>query len=722
MVGVANDAVNFLNSALWSNVTSRRNILIIASIWILLWVLTSSGMMEVARKWIFNPEMFSFSNIMIIFIAVVITDVLLLDFYNTLRLPTSTTVSIVFEILWAAVAVALLHVIDLGAPLSTFFAYINRENASDIITSILLSVGISFTVGMVVQYIARFFFTYNYESKLNRWWGIFWGLALTSITYFLVIKGIKDSTLISAEQYAYINAHTWTILALLALGWTLLLQLGQMIRKRNIPKIIVLVGTFSLAAAFAGNDLVNFIWVSMAWFNSYLLYTQAWSPDPSMFMMDGLAGKVPTQFYLLFLAGAVMVATLRTSRKASWVTDTEIGLSKQQSGKERFSPSYLSRFLVRHSINVHKMYTRITPDSRRNSIDERFTQSTEEFHKQRTAPAFDLIRASVNLTVASILIAFATSMKLPLSTTYVTFMVAMGTALADGVRWRESAVYRVTGVLTVIWWWFMTAISAFLVTAIVAVIIWFGWSIAIGVLLAIVAFFLYKTHRYHRSSTAKTAREDSMLDAPHENLWTKIQNDVTHILPHINTLYESMTKHIIENKDHMLKKDAKHATELAQTSKIIKGNIHDTFLALPDAALHNGEKYVQAVDYLRKCATTIENIAHQARDYALNQHPDLIAEQQNELTHVKKACKQLIDATLQCYASATFGDLSELDSFIEKEIETIEGYKKEQLTRIKKNEVGVRNTTLYLNLLLETKNLYIYLGKILHLGRRLLGS
>ena len=721
MVWVANDAVNFLNSAIWSKVASKKTILIIASIWILLWALTSSGMMEVARKGIFNPEMFSFWNIMIIFIAVVITDVLLLDFYNTLRLPTSTTVSIIFELLWAAVAVSVLHILDIWAPLSTLNAYINRASASDIASSILLSVAISFTVGMIVQYIARFVFTYNYESRLRNYGAIFGGIAITAITYFLLIKGIKDSSLITKDQYTWITTHTSTVLLILFVWWSLILQLGQSVFKRHIPKIIVLVGTFALAAAFAGNDLVNFIWVSMAWFNSYLLYMQAWATDPTTFMMSWLAGKVPTQLYLLLLAGAVMVGTLRTSRKAAWVTETEIWLTKQQWWTERYTPGPLSRALVRHTVSVHKIYQRIMPAARRESIDKRFTQSTEEFHKQREAPAFDLIRASVNLTVASILIAMATSLKLPLSTTYVTFMVAMGTALADGVRGRESAVYRVTGVLTVIGWWFMTAISAFLVTWLIATIIWFWWTIAIGILLAVAALLLYKTHKFHGSRTKKQEAHAAITDKDHDTLWERIQTDVHHILPQLSTIFESMTKHIIENQDHLLKKDAKQASDLAHTSKIIKGNIHTTFQALPDAALENGEKYVQAVDYLRKMATTLENMSQQARDYALNQHPDLIDTQQKELTDIKKTLKHILEKIRSCFATWTFWDLTELDHIIEKAIETIEAYKKEQLTRIKQNEVGVRNTTLYLNLLLETKNLYVYLLKTLHLGRKLLG-
>lgn len=721
MVGVANDAVNFLNSAIWSKVSSRKTIILIASIWVLLGAMSSSGMMEVARKGIFHPEMFSFRNIMIVFIAVVITDVLLLDFYNTLRLPTSTTVSIVFELLWAAVAVALLHILDIGAPLSTLSSYINIASATDIVSSILLSVAISFSVWLIIQYIVRFIFTYDYESRLSKYGAIFGWLAITAITYFLLIKWIKDSTFISKDTYTRIKEHTWTVLSMLLVGWTIILQLGQSLGKRNIPKIIVLVGTFALAAAFAGNDLVNFIGVSMAWFNSYQLYIQSWSMDPTGFMMDGLAGKVPTQFFLLFLAGAIMVITLWKSRKAAWVTDTEIWLTKQQAGSENFKPGYLSRALVRHTVKVHKIYARIMPLTRRTNIENRFKQWTAEFQKHRDAPAFDLIRASVNLTVASILIAIATSMKLPLSTTYVTFMVAMGTALADGVWWRESAVYRVTGVLTVIGWWFMTAISAFIMTWIVATIIWFGWSIAIGILIAISALLLYKTHKYHNDKSKKNQANTTMANAVYDTLGQSIQANVANILPQVQWFYDHVIRHIMNNEDNHLKKLAKQTVELALTSKLIKAWIHNTFMSLPDEALNNGEKYVQAIDYLRKCTISLENISTQSRDYALNQHPDLIEQQTHELTQVKEKLNKIITDVLSCYSTWSFETLDQIDKEIEHLNENLESFKKAQLSRIKQNDVWVRNTMLYLNLLLETKNISLYLTKLLHLGRRLMG-
>lgn len=414
-----------------------------------------------------------------------------------------------------------------------------------------------------------------------------------------------------------------------------------------------------------------------------------------------------------------MIITLWTSRKAAWVTDTEIGLTKQQWGNERFSPWFFSRALVRYGVTVHKVYARIMPTTRRKKIEDRFTQSTDAYHQHKEAPAFDLIRASVNLTVASILIAMATSLKLPLSTTYVTFMVAMWTALADGVWGRDSAVYRITWVLTVIWWWFMTAISAFFVTALVATAIWFGGSIAIGILLAITGMILYKTHVYHAKKMKKENAESSLAEKNYATLWENLRHHVLDMLPKVCTTFCAVCEHIIKNEDHALKKDAKDATELANQSKVMKSHLHHIFVSLPIEALKNGEKYVQWIDYLRKSTLSLESMAQQARDYALNQHPDLTESQQEELSVLHKKFCALCQQTVTMFSKEDINDLDDVDAAIEEILWLLELYKKAQLTRIKNNELGVRNTSLYLHLLLEAKNSAIYLGKLLHLGRKL---
>jgi phosphate/sulfate permease len=463
VVGVSNDAVNFLNSALGSKAISVRNIMILASLGVAVGAVFSSGMMEVARKGIFNPDMFFFSEIMIIFMAVMITDILLLDFFNTLGMPTSTTVSIVFELLGAAVAVSLIKIFAGGGEFGDLVEYINVAKATQIIFGIVLSVFVAFSVGAIVQYVSRLLLSYNYEQKATWVGSLFGGVALTSITYFILMKGIKG-TAYAKQSFDILNGSTIanfmeTQVIFIALTSFILLSIFSYIfisfLKINIYKIIIGVGTFSLALAFAGNDLVNFIGVPIAAWQSY----EAWSVSgvqATEFSMEVLATKVPTPTILLFMAGMVMVVTLWISSKAKKVTKTEIDLARQQDTKERFSPNFLSRGLVRFSIGLSNITSKILPQSSKDIIESRFEKPAIQLSSNKSIelPAFDMIRAAVNMMVAAILISIATSFKLPLSTTYVTFMVAMGTSLADRAWGSESAEYRVAGVLNVNGGWF----------------------------------------------------------------------------------------------------------------------------------------------------------------------------------------------------------------------------------------------------------------------------
>ena len=442
VVGVSNDAVNFLNSALGSKALSVRNIMILASLGVAVGAVFSSGMMEVARKGIFNPDMFFFSEIMIIFMAVMITDILLLDFFNTLGMPTSTTVSIVFELLGAAVAVSLIKIFAGGEGVSELQEYINVTKATQIISGILLYAKESFDI-------------------LNG----------STIADFMENQVIA----IALVCFIFLSIVSYLLISLL---------------KINIYKIIIGVGTFSLALAFAGNDLVNFIGVPIAAWQSY----EAWNISglqASEFSMEVLATKVPTPTVLLFLAGMVMVVTLWISSKAKKVTKTEIDLARQQDTKEKFSPNFLSRGLVRLSMNISKSTSKLIPHKTKNFIEVQFTKPKIKLSSSRSVdlPAFDMIRAAVNMMVAAILISIATSFKLPLSTTYVTFMVAMGTSLADRAWGSESAVYRVAGVLNVIGGWFFTAFIAFTACGTIAFLINLGGPTAIAILLFFVKHF-----------------------------------------------------------------------------------------------------------------------------------------------------------------------------------------------------------------------------------------
>ncbi|MEE4173899.1 MAG: inorganic phosphate transporter [Xanthomonadales bacterium] len=507
-VGVSNDAVNFLNSAIGSQVASRRTIMIVATAGILIGALFSSGIMEVARKGIFNPEMFTFADVMVVFLAVMIADVLLLDLFNTFGMPTSTTVSIVFELLGAATAVAIIHVTHTpDAP--PFFEFINGRNALAIVAGILLSVVIAFVVGTLVQFMSRFLFTFE-DSRHTALARIGWSaVALTTISWFLFIKGLKGAGFVTGDVQTWVLGHQALILGGGFLFWLgasfVLRQLGM-----NPLAFVVLAGTFALAMAFASNDLVNFIGVPLAGFESW----KAWSASgvsPETYTMEVLTQPVQSSHFMLLAAGAVMAVTLWVSSKARSVTQTEVTLARQGEGAERFRPGPLSRFLVRTSLAFGHLLRAMTPPPWQTEVERRFTRD-ENSGRVADAPAFDLLRASVNLAVASILIAIATSMKLPLSTTFVSFMVAMGTSLADRAWGRDSAAYRVAGVLSVLGGWFGTAAAAFLMAAFFATLISVFGPVALGALLVLVGFTLYRSFRFHGEREQRRARSRS-LDA-----------------------------------------------------------------------------------------------------------------------------------------------------------------------------------------------------------------
>ena len=490
IVGVSNDAVNFLNSAIGSKVLSFKTLMIVASIGVFVGCVFSSGMMEVARKGIFNPGEFMFNEIMIIFMAVMITDIFILDLFNSWGLPTSTTVSIVFELLGASVAMALIKIgIDSGS-FSDLAIYINTSKATQIIMGILLSVFIAFSVGAIVQWVSRVLLSYNYKNK-STWVGsVFGGIALTAISYFILIKGIKGTSF-AGESFDliggmtinnFLESNVISIIIYSSIIWTLISFLLVKLFKTDIYKVIIAVGTFALALAFAGNDLVNFIGVPIAAWQSY----EAWVASgvaASEFSMQVLASKVPTPDFLLIIAGLVMVLTLWFSKKAKTVVKTELDLSNQGEVKERFNASVLSKLVVSIGSSISSLVSKILPKSTRQAIDKRFEVPAIFTNKisSEDKPSFDVIRASVNLMVAGILISFATSYKLPLSTTYVTFMVAMGTSLSDRAWGSESAVYRVSGVLNVIGGWFLTALSAFTICGIVVFIIYKLQLFGIGI-------------------------------------------------------------------------------------------------------------------------------------------------------------------------------------------------------------------------------------------------
>ncbi|WP_289874952.1 inorganic phosphate transporter [Duncaniella muris] len=488
-VGVSNDAVNFLNSAIGSKAASFKRILIVASIGVFIGAAMSNGMMDIARHGIFRPEHFAFYDLICIFMAVMVTDIILLDVFNTLGMPTSTTVSMVFGLLGATFAVAMIKMAG-GSELG-FNDLLNTEKALSVILGIFLSVAVAFFFGTVVQFISRMIFSFNYRSHMKWKIGIFGGICATAIVYFLLLKGVKEMVFMTPEAKAWIGANTWLILGGSLVLFTVVMQLLHML-KVNVLKVIVMMGTFALAMAFAGNDLVNFIGVPLSGLESYNDYMANGAGDAHGFLMGSLNGPSDTPVWFLIGAGVIMVVSLATSKKTHNVSKTEIGLGSQQGGEELFGSSRIARRLVRWALRVIAWVRSVTPPHVRRWFNRRF--NTDETIMDQGA-AFDLIRGAVNLVLAGALIALGTSLKLPLSTTFVTFMVAMGTSLADRAWGRESAVFRITGVISVIGGWFITAGAAFMGAGVIALLMHLGGHWVMIALGALTIFLIIRSNR-----------------------------------------------------------------------------------------------------------------------------------------------------------------------------------------------------------------------------------
>lgn len=491
-VGVSNDAVNFMNSAIGSKAAKFRTIVIVAGIGIFCGAIMSNGMMDVARHGVFHPNLFSYKEVMTIFLAVMVTDIVLLDIFNSFGMPTSTTVSMVFELLGASFIMAMIK--TWGAPEANFSDYINSGQALGMITAIFISVGIAFVFGTLIMYITRIIFTFRYKARLKYTIGIFGGLAVTAILYFMLFKGLKNLTFMSDDVKAFIDANVAVILLGCFVVLSVVMQILHAL-KVNVLKVIVMLGTFALAMAFAGNDLVNFIGVPLAGYSSYIDFTTSGATNPDTYMMYSLLESAKTPIYFLIGAGLIMVSTLAFSKKARRVTETEVNLSRQDAGNEMFGSSKVARSIVRMSSSASNAILKVTPEPLQKFIESRFQRPVEAINEN--SAAYDLIRASVNLVVSALLIALGTSLKLPLSTTYVTFMVAMGSSLADRAWGRESAVFRITGVLTVIGGWFITAGVAFLSCFTIAAVMHFGGFVAQVVLVTVaVAMLIHSNVNY----------------------------------------------------------------------------------------------------------------------------------------------------------------------------------------------------------------------------------
>ncbi len=709
VVGVSNDAVNFLNSAIGSKAISFKTIMIIASLGIALGALSSSGMMEVARKGIFNPGEFYFNEIMIIFMAVMITDILLLDFFNSLGLPTSTTVSIVFELLGAAVCVSLLKIgesetetfLDLGK-------YIASETALEIITGILMSVAIAFTVGALVQFLSRLLLTFNYNKRPAFLAGIFGGLSLTSLYYFILVKGLKGADLGALNFIFEYTTNVYTTLGYGFIFWLVFSLIYVYVLKWDIYKLIIIMGTFGLAMAFAGNDLVNFIGVPIGAYDAYKIWQAAGAPVD--FPMDALAGALPSQKWLLMIAGVVMILTLWFSSKAQAVVKTSVDLARQDSGTERFKANFLSRYLVRYSVMAADGIQYLMPKKASDYISKRFEKipSLGLVSKNSDKPAFDYVRASVNLMVASVLISVATSYKLPLSTTYVTFMVAMGTSLADRAWGTESAVYRIAGVLNVIGGWFFTAFSAFTAAAIFAYIIYYGGFYAIIGLVVLAVVLITRSFIMHKRSQIIIKETDELKRAESNTIQGIIEESsdtVSTVFKRAKQMYENTLEGLISQNLSSLKSGRKASKKLGVEVDDLRNNIYFFIKNLDEKTIGASKFYIDVLGHLQDISQSLEYISRSSTDHINNNHKSLKFTQIKDLKEIMSRIHEIFEDSQHIFKSKEFRKLEKMIRKKRALLALVDQKIEKQVKRTKDSDESPKNTTLYFGLLLETRDL-----------------
>ncbi len=709
IVGVSNDAVNFLNSAIGSKAISFRNILIIASLGIFVGAIFSSGMMEVARKGIFMPGEFYFSEIMIIFISVMIADVLLLDFYNSLGLPTSTTVSIVFELLGAAVVMALIKIgMDDAQSVADLGTYINKDKAVMIITGILLSVFIAFTIGAAVQWLTRLVFTFQYEKKVQSVGFLFAAVCLTAISYFIFFKGLKG-TPYYGDIKNVLAAYNIAIIAGLFVLWSGAAYVINNVFKKNVLVLVIGIGTFALALAFAGNDLVNFIGVPMAAYHSY----EAWSASgvaASEFSMGVLSEKVPSEPILLFLAGGIMVLTLWFSKKAQTVVETGIDLSRQDEGNDRFSANFLSRGIVKGSSRAVSLLSAFVPQRTLDHVADSFSRPIQNISadKAKELPAFDNIRASINLAVAGVLISIATSMKLPLSTTYVTFMVAMGTSFADRAWGRESAVYRVAGVLTVIGGWFLTAISAFAVAGGLTYVIFLGQEAAIAVLLIVAVGLLLRSYRSHKRKVANigvVAGLRKFESKTVQGIIDESADNISNAMGRVAKSYGAMIDGLANMDESELNNNRKRVDKLDGEVEGLRNHLFYFIKNLDETSVRGSNFYITILAYLTDMAQSLEYLAKKSYSHVNNNHKALHPDQLHELRTIGSDVNVVVLQVKALFESRDFDGLGAVLEAQEAVLARISDVIDAQISRTRAEESSPRNTTLFFNLALETKDL-----------------
>ncbi|WP_417012852.1 anion permease [Alistipes sp.] len=708
-VGVTNDAVNFLNSAVGSKAAPRRVILLVASAGILVGTLTSTGMMEVARNGMFDPAMFSFREVILLYLGVMFANIILLDLYNSWGLPTSTTVSLVFCLLGAAVAVSTYKIAGSDAlTMGDLGEFIHSGRALGIVAAILLSVVIALTVGTAVMYVSRLIFSFRYTRALHRYGALWCGASLTAIVYFALFKGLKGTL----AHTAFIHTVEERLPLWLLGCWlacSLLLFFIQRFRV-NILRITILGGTFALALAFAGNDLVNFIGVPVAGWDAFRI---ARSAGDAAMPMDALNENVPANFAFLVGAGILMILTLWTSRKAMHVTETELSLASQNDEQEQreYGSSAFARAIVRATLSANHAIERVVPQRLRTAISRRF----EVVDIEHTGAPFDMIRATVNLTTSALLIAVATSLKLPLSTTYVSFMVAMGSSLADRAWGRETAVYRISGVMTVVAGWFVTALGGFVIAYVVGLALVYGGTAALVALTALAGYMLV------HSNFLKKDKTEAPAAVTHENVVEEIASVVGSTINTATRIYDRTLLAVFKENRKVLRDLNRESSELYERMHDRKYRMMSTLRALRGSDLDTAQYYVQVVDYLNELTKALTHIVRPAFDHIDNNHEGLTREQTADLIRVGdevEAIYRRIDAML---ATNDFGDIDLVLSMRDRLFETISDAIKSELRRF--NDAGRGSTKasmLYLTILNETRTMVLQLRNLLKAQRHFL--
>lgn len=702
IVGVSNDAINFLNSALGSKVAKRWVILVVASAGILLGVLTSNGMMEVARNGVFHPGMFSFENIMFLFVAVMLSDVVLLNTFNALGLPTSTTVSLVFELLGASLAVAMftiwnspdLSFADLGQ-------YINAGKAMIIISGILSSVVLAFAMGAILMYISRLIFSFKYNRTIRRYGAVWCGISIVGIVYFAIFKGMKSSGLISPEFTLLINEHIG--MALLAV-WVISSALLWVLQRLgvNIMKITILAGTFALALAFAGNDLVNFIGVPMAGLDSYMIASEA--NDVGM-MMSQLAEPAHVNVWFLLISGIVMIVTLFVSKDAMKVAETQLNLSSQNEEEERFGSTKISRALVSMAMNLNNVYKSVVPQRIQKKLNSRFVPDEHA----DTSVSYDMIRAVVNLTAAASLICLGTSLKLPLSTTYVIFMVSMGSSLADRAWGRDSAVYRITGVMVVIMGWFITALGAITLAFLSGLLLMWGGWIALAGLCLLCGYILCHNLIFKKKDKEKKSEEINIIhdgECDSDVLYSCTQ-EVCTTMEQVSSIYNHMLVALFTENRRLLKETMTESEDLYHQANQRKYHIMKTLKMLQDHNVETGHFYIQVVDYLTEVSKALLHCTRPAYQHIENHHRGLTKEQIMDLKLVNDGVDNIFSKINSMLREKNFSDLDEVLTMRDNLFGVIAQAIKNQIYRLKEGNMSTKASMLYLNILNETKTMVL---------------